>query len=539
MNAHTITALLQTKRAMGAEFLHNTQRAAAFLSDFLPAQPGERQYNERHVLVRLLEAGVPQHLATQRACSDAELAALAQRSAASLLLDAHAVHQGVRVWYFVTRGLALGDASVEDVPLDVPTILGPAAQPPAPQPPQPPAQTAPPPQPQPPQQSPVPQPQQPPRARRRIAPVLATIAGTAAAVVALAYFLLPATWLNTAEKTPAAVAKTTPSAENTAPQAGRSISQTVQPLQSNQSAQAGDAAAALPGKQSRANNSTHENIQMGRAASLMAMASQGNIDMLRLLIASGVDVNAKYFDGTTALMEAAMNGHTEAVKFLLAAGADTNAKNASGDTALALARKYGNPHVAKLLRGANAQHSKTENSTPCTMAVPESPPKSLIYAARMGDAQEVACLLNAGVHADAADRHGNTALMDAAFHGRTNIAKLLLDAGANVNAKYKSDPKSEDFKLNDGFTALMNAAMQGHVETVKLLLAAGADVHAKTHNNTTTLMLAAHGGNLEIAKLLLDAGVDIHARAENGITALSQSTTIAMSQMLRAAGAQR
>ena len=89
------------------------------------------------------------------------------------------------------------------------------------------------------------------------------------------------------------------------------------------------------------------------------------------------------------------------------------------------------------------------------------------------------------------------------------------------------------------FTALMNAAMQGHVETVKLLLAAGADVHAKTHNNTTTLMLAAHGGNLEIAKLLLDAGVDIHARAENGITALSQSTTIAMSQMLRAAGAQR
>ena len=132
MDEKTVLALLNVKREMGAEFLRNAPRVAAFLTDFLPAHPGERQYGERHVLVRLLKAGVPQQLAVHTAPSDAEFAALAARWAAAFFLDEQITHQALRILHFAVHARA-GAAA------DMPRILGPVfgaapqTTPPAPQ----------------------------------------------------------------------------------------------------------------------------------------------------------------------------------------------------------------------------------------------------------------------------------------------------------------------------------------------------------------------------------------------------------------------
>jgi len=58
--------------------------------------------------------------------------------------------------------------------------------------------------------------------------------------------------------------------------------------------------------------------------------------------------------------------------------------------------------------------------------------------------------------------------MRAAAHGRVEVARILIDAGANVNARD-----------SHGETALMRAAQMGYAETAKLLIESGADVNAR------------------------------------------------------------
>jgi hypothetical protein len=89
----------------------------------------------------------------------------------------------------------------------------------------------------------------------------------------------------------------------------------------------------------------------------------------------------------------------------------------------------------------------------------------------------------------------NEYLMKVAFRGDLPEVKLLLAAGAAVNAK---DEK--------GRTALILASMQGHREVVQALLAAGAEVNAKSTNGKTALMLATEKGHREVIELLLKAG---------------------------------
>jgi len=88
----------------------------------------------------------------------------------------------------------------------------------------------------------------------------------------------------------------------------------------------------------------------------------------------------------------------------------------------------------------------------------------LLQAVRKGDAAAVKAALDAGVPADAKFRYDRTALSFAADRGQVEIVKLLLDRGADVNAK-------DSFY---GVTPLVWAANNGHVEVARILLARGA-----------------------------------------------------------------
>lgn len=101
-------------------------------------------------------------------------------------------------------------------------------------------------------------------------------------------------------------------------------------------------------------------------------------------------------------------------------------------------------------------------------------------------------LLDGGGNANAKeDKTGATALMFSADHGHLDKLKLLLKAGADVNAKNKR-----------GRTALHAAAEQGHEEIIKALLAAGADANVKDKDNVTPAMLAKAWGFKTAAKLI-------------------------------------
>jgi ankyrin repeat protein len=95
--------------------------------------------------------------------------------------------------------------------------------------------------------------------------------------------------------------------------------------------------------------------------------------------------------------------------------------------------------------------------------------------------------------------------------GDLETVKVLLKANANANATASL--------LNfTKVTALHIAAEVGHTKIVKVLLDAGAEVDARTSNDTTPLHQAAQEGHLDIVRELLIAGADLDARDDNGTT---------------------
>jgi len=109
---------------------------------------------------------------------------------------------------------------------------------------------------------------------------------------------------------------------------------------------------------------------------------------------------------------------------------------------------------------------------------------------------------------NAVDRHGHTALMQAAKSGDIEQVRDLLRRGASVAMTSEK-----------GKTALHYAAANGHVEIVKLLIEAGADVNLRDNEWHTPLMLAAIYGCNHTVQALLQSGADPMLKTRAGATA--------------------
>ena len=82
----------------------------------------------------------------------------------------------------------------------------------------------------------------------------------------------------------------------------------------------------------------------------MLAASHGRLDMVRLLVEAGADVNIRDEDGSTALMCSAEHGHAHIVKYLLQnPETDVLAKDNDGLTALAVAMEAGHRDLVSVL----------------------------------------------------------------------------------------------------------------------------------------------------------------------------------------------
>jgi ankyrin repeat protein len=214
------------------------------------------------------------------------------------------------------------------------------------------------------------------------------------------------------------------------------------------------------------------------ATALWAASMRGSAPVVKRLLDAGANPDAALLSGETPLMAAARAGKTAAVEALLARGANPNARGARAQTALMWAVAQKHASVVKVLLAANADvHARTDSWSQMMAVPPHGLPEynrlipqgsetALMFAARVGDAASAKLLVEAGASVDDHDAWGVSATTLAAFSGHGDIARYLLDKGANPN--------------NDtpGFTALHCAIMRRDETTVAALLAHGADPNA-------------------------------------------------------------
>jgi ankyrin repeat protein len=259
----------------------------------------------------------------------------------------------------------------------------------------------------------------------------------------------------------------------------------------------------------------------GAEVPLIEAVKNADLDSVRALLTQGVDVNVPQGDGATALHWAAHRNDLGAADLLIRAGASPNAANELGATPLWLASVNGSATMVKRLleAGANPNVALASGETP------------LMTGARAGSVDAVRLLLANGADPNATEGfRGQTALMWAVDQKHVDVARILIEHGADIHARSDvwhqlentagNANASGDFEMaHGGSTPLLFAARTGALATARVLLDAGANVNDTTSAGTSALVVAAHSGHGALAAYLLERGADPNAAAA-GYTAL-------------------
>lgn len=226
-----------------------------------------------------------------------------------------------------------------------------------------------------------------------------------------------------------------------------------------------------------------------------------NIEILQtLLSAKTINVNPIEEWPSRWILVHCINIFPDGVESLLRAGADPNASGRYGGTPLAASAISKNTEMVKLLiqYGASVNFEDSMTQAP------------LQHSVTAGDIATVAVLLEAGADPNARRRSDNKSLITlASYKGFSDIINLLIKYGGNVN-----------LVSNREYSALHIAAWEGHCETVRILHDNGADFDKQTADKNTPLALAAHGGHIDVIKYLLQLGCDINNVDRDGDTPL-------------------
>jgi ankyrin repeat protein len=255
----------------------------------------------------------------------------------------------------------------------------------------------------------------------------------------------------------------------------------------------------------------HSPIEVHGGRTPLHMACDaGHADIAALLLRVGASPAQNNGAGDTPLHIAARKGYIQTAKFLLAGGANPSSTRPvvlNMRTPMHVACEgVCSPEqsvtiVCMLLKaGADVTLEDGDGMTP------------LHVASYAGLKWCTEVMIRAGACTNAVDHTGWTPLHDAP----PEIVKLLLDAGAS--------PRTANAQ---GMTPLHNACcascrwMHGRIETVRLLLAAGADVNAATNRRNTSLHMAAYWrGSIGVVDALIEAGANPLAAALDGMTPL-------------------
>ncbi|KAE8615718.1 hypothetical protein XENTR_v10008592 [Xenopus tropicalis] len=234
-------------------------------------------------------------------------------------------------------------------------------------------------------------------------------------------------------------------------------------------------------------------VKFDDGAVFLAACSSGDTDEVLKLLDRGADINYANVDGLTALHQACIDDNIDMVKFLVEHGAGINQPDNEGWIPLHAASSCGYLDIAEYLisKGASVGVVNSEGDTPLDIAEEEA----------MED------LLQNEVNRQGID-------VEAARKEEERI--MLRDARQWLNSGQINDIRHS----KSGGTALHVAAAKGYTEVLKLLLQAGYDVNVKDFDGWTPLHAAAHWGKEEACKILVENFCNVEAVNKVGQTAL-------------------
>lgn len=277
---------------------------------------------------------------------------------------------------------------------------------------------------------------------------------------------------------------------------------------------------------------------------LLAMSRNiRDIQLAKKLIDRGADINVSNHSGDTPLSLAVEGNYFEFTNFLLNQGADFNFISNNGETLLFRAVEKSRRHSVKLLieKGVDVNAVDNNNQTAifklfknrnygekkaiyellitggAKLDVKDKYNRSLLsYMA--GDSNFtpsiVESLLDKKIEVNSVDSQGYTPLSYAVNTNNWQVAKILVDLGADVETKID----------RDGQTPIFKAVAQNNLEITKLLLKNKADVGVVDNAGNNLLIKTFNRQyelNLEVLELLLEQGLDINAQNNRGNTLLS------------------
>jgi uncharacterized protein len=279
------------------------------------------------------------------------------------------------------------------------------------------------------------------------------------------------------------------------------------------------------------------NVPWGQQ-NIWVAAGRGDLPNLRTELRENVPVDARLHDNLTPLHVAALFNQKGAAELLLAEGADVSLVDDKGNTALHMAAFLGHTEVVRVLLSASADPAIRNdlgfNSTDlvavtwnsdleeCYHEVEEVLNTTLDLRRVRAERPKILKLLSA---ADG-EPEGTTptiSIWQAAIVGNSAAIKQHIAAGTDLN-------KTEDF---GGSTPLMLAAVFGQIETAKVLIDAGADLELRNKSDGTALHLACFFCRPEIVELLLQSGADPSKRNNRELAPLD-SVTLEMGGELEA-----
>ena len=254
------------------------------------------------------------------------------------------------------------------------------------------------------------------------------------------------------------------------------------------------------GKQRRVRRASRLTTLIGRLnlrsrETLFEAAAYGRLEKVKTQIENGADVEA-YVEGMTPLCVAAQNGNYEIVRCLVQAGADVNSW--SGAQANKIDETTSPLHENRIEQLMDLEPS--DNLIPIEQT-------ALHAAAASGHLNIAKLLLENGADCDLATRYfGWTSLQMAVVSGHKHIVTLLLSHTTNVDIVNKR-----------GDTALLIATNHGFKEIAAVLLENGADADIANRKGQTPLYYAVIRGHKNTTIMLLEHGVNINRVGFEGV----------------------